>query len=100
MIEHMQQAGIRELVAAGDGTGRLTPETIAAGGPYQLFEREDDWCATAYFYLDNPDNDLPPIIPYTERVADLYRVSKFVHVLPTGIAGVPAQYPLNTTCPQ
>jgi hypothetical protein len=26
-----------------------------------LFEREDDWSSCAYFYLDKPENGLPPI---------------------------------------
>ncbi len=37
-----------------------------------IFEREDDWCACAYFYLDRPTNDLPALAPLAERVADLY----------------------------
>lgn len=71
MVEHMQQAGITELVATGDGNGRLTEADVEKGAEYGLFEREDDWCATAYFYLDRPTNNLPPIAPYAERVADL-----------------------------
>jgi len=29
--------------------------------PDQLFERQDDWSAVAYFYLDAPENGLPPL---------------------------------------
>lgn len=36
-----------------------------------IFERSDDWCATAYYYLNSPVNDLPPIIPYKERILGL-----------------------------
>lgn len=72
MIAHMKEKGIKELVACGDGTGRLTTDDIRAEEHYcGLFEREDDWCATAYFYLDKPASELPAIQPYEERVAGL-----------------------------
>ncbi len=32
-----------------------------------VFYRSDDWAATAYFYLDSPENDLPPLAPLQER---------------------------------
>jgi len=35
------------------------------------FYRRDDVSATAYFYLDRPENDLPPIAPVAERVKGL-----------------------------
>lgn len=35
------------------------------------FERSDDWSSCAYFYLDRPENGLPPLPPVAERVADL-----------------------------
>jgi len=35
------------------------------------FYRRDDWSATAYFYLDSPENGLPPIAPAAERIAGL-----------------------------
>ncbi len=71
MLEHMRRTGIDALVAAGDGSGRLTLADVEAGPHYNLFEREDDWCATANFFLDRPVNDLPAITPYEERVAGL-----------------------------
>ena len=37
-----------------------------------LFERSDDWCATAYYYLNSPADTMPEIIPYEERIKDLY----------------------------
>ncbi len=36
--------------------------------PYGLFERHDDWSSCAYFYLDAPENDLPPLPPVSERI--------------------------------
>jgi hypothetical protein len=35
------------------------------------FWRQDDWSATAYFYLDSPEGVLPPIAPAASRVAGL-----------------------------
>jgi hypothetical protein len=39
--------------------------------PNQLFERQDDWSAVAYFYLDRPENGLPAIPAVSERIAGL-----------------------------
>jgi hypothetical protein len=35
------------------------------------FWRQDDWSATAYFYLATPENGLPPLAPVAERQAGL-----------------------------
>jgi len=37
------------------------------------FWRSDDVCATAYFYLDKPENDLPELPPVELRLKDLKR---------------------------
>jgi len=38
------------------------------------FEREgDDWAACAYFYLDRPENGLPPLAPVADRTIGLTR---------------------------
>ena len=73
MIDHMKKTGLRELVAAGDGSGRITLQDLEREETprWAAFEREDDWCATAYFYLDRPVNELPAIDPYEVRVAGL-----------------------------
>ena len=70
-IEHMKQSGIHEFVAAGDGTGKYKLEELEAGAGLGLFEREDDWCSVAYFYLDRPTTDLPAIEPYEARIVNL-----------------------------
>jgi hypothetical protein len=69
----MEQAGIESLVATGDGATQLTVETLETrpADEYILFERQDDWCATAYFYFDRPSSELPPIEEYSRRVAGL-----------------------------
>jgi hypothetical protein len=38
---------------------------------FVLFTRRDDWCGTSYFYLDRPENDLPPLAPLEARLANL-----------------------------
>ncbi|MBI4580114.1 MAG: DUF2961 domain-containing protein [Planctomycetes bacterium] len=40
-------------------------------GGYGLFERQDDWSSCAWFYLDRPTNDLPPLAAVAERIAGL-----------------------------
>jgi hypothetical protein len=39
------------------GAGLVEKEKGSVG----LFERQDDWSGCAYFYLDNPEDNLPPI---------------------------------------
>ena len=58
----------KKLERAGYGT-YSTKDT--EGNMNYLFERSDDWCATAYYYLNSPVDNLPPIIPYKERILGL-----------------------------
>ncbi len=55
------------------GPGREVLDLSARGVPdaYGLFERQDDWSSCAYFYLDHPTNDLPPLPPVEQRVGGL-----------------------------
>jgi hypothetical protein len=46
------------------GPGLLKKEK----GEQGTFERQDDWSSVAYFYLDRPDNDLPPIDSPEQRM--------------------------------
>jgi len=39
--------------------------------PFQLFEREDDWSSCSYFYLDKPENQLPPLASMEDRIKGL-----------------------------
>lgn len=36
-----------------------------------IFERQDDWSSVAYFYLNRPENGLPPVPPAEERIRGL-----------------------------
>jgi len=39
--------------------------------PFELFEREDDWSSCSYFYLDKPENKLPPLAAIEARLEGL-----------------------------
>lgn len=58
------QAG-RRLVRAGPGQVEMD---ISLDGK---FERQDDWSSCAYFYLDRPENGLPPMDPVGKRTEGL-----------------------------
>ena len=40
-------------------------------GTLMVFYREDDFCATSYFYLDRPENGLPRVSDFATRNANL-----------------------------
>jgi len=46
-------------------------DTEIEDGTFTVFYREDDLCATSYFYLDRPENNLPPIPDFVTRNGDL-----------------------------
>jgi hypothetical protein len=55
----------RKLYSAGPG---LVEKDLKTDGK---FERSDDWSSCAYFYLDRPENNLPPLAPVAKRVEGL-----------------------------
>jgi hypothetical protein len=71
LIQHMKKSGHTSLVRIGDGTQKMTLEGLEQGEPLSTFEREDDWCAMAYFYQDKPADELPALEPYAARVKGL-----------------------------
>jgi len=73
MAEQMKKNGLEYLILAGDGNRKVSVQEVANSQNGFLFERQDDWCATTYFYLDKPANKLPAIPPYAERVAGLMK---------------------------
>ncbi|RYF89695.1 MAG: DUF2961 domain-containing protein [Chitinophagaceae bacterium] len=50
----------------------ITDQQFIDGGV--LFYRVDDYSSTAYFYLDKPYNELPPLQPVAERIFNLKEV--------------------------
>ncbi|HOR28729.1 MAG TPA: DUF2961 domain-containing protein [Candidatus Sumerlaeota bacterium] len=74
MLEAMAKTPGLRFMKPTDGTEYFTEEELRAHPDRSsVVEREgDDYCATAYFYLDRPENDLPPLADVRERLADLY----------------------------
>lgn len=61
-----------EFMKVGDGTQFYTREILERDKPLdKLTERIDDYCATAYWYMDKPESNLPPIAAFSERIKDL-----------------------------
>jgi len=68
LADHSRGALVREgrrLYRAGPG---LVEMDITQDGK---FERTDDWSSCAYFYLDRPANDLPPLAAAEQRLAGI-----------------------------
>ena len=60
------------LMKAGDGSEYYSREELQANpDKLEVLERIDDHCATAYWYMDRPENDLGPIADVDERLKDL-----------------------------
>jgi hypothetical protein len=64
-----QMHGTGLALTLGDAPVDLAAAVAARG--YGLFERRDDWSSCAYFYLDRPENGLPPLPPAAARTAGL-----------------------------
>jgi Protein of unknown function (DUF2961) len=68
LADHSRGALVREgrkLYTTGPG---LVEKDITKDGK---FERSDDWSSCAYFYLDRPENGLPPLMPVAKRIEGL-----------------------------
>jgi len=61
----------RPVYRAGEGLVPLDLSPAGEADDFGLFERQDDWSSCVYFYLDRPENNLPPLMPVTERIAGL-----------------------------
>lgn len=53
-----------------DGTAE--PDIKKYGNAFCTYYRRDDVAATAYFYLDRPESNLPPLADVEERIAPRY----------------------------
>lgn len=77
-VEKLRQAGAPLIPVSISVGGQMTP--LLAGEPsialgdtsrqagFANFYRQDDWCSTAYFYLDRAENELPALSGVDERV--------------------------------
>jgi hypothetical protein len=45
----------------------------ASPDPGTVYARQDDVSAIAFFYLDSPENRLPPLAPVAERIQGLVK---------------------------
>jgi len=72
MIAMLDRNPDLKLMKAGNGKEYYTREELEADPKAAGYlERTDDWCATAYWYMTSPVNDLPAIAPVEERIKDL-----------------------------
>lgn len=72
MLEAMDKDPTLRFMKAGDGTQYYTREELQKEpNRAEVMERIDDHCATAYWYMDKPENGLPPIAPFAERIKDI-----------------------------
>ena len=57
---------------AGGGKQFFDVDELEKGDDvFVLIERDDDYCATAYWYMGARTNSLPPLASLAERLADL-----------------------------
>jgi len=72
MLEALKKDPSLKFMKAGKGDEYYTREELEKEpNRAEVMERLDDYCATAYWYMDKPENDLPPLAPVEERLRDL-----------------------------
>jgi hypothetical protein len=68
LADHSRGAIIREKRKLYNAAPGLTEKDVTRDGK---FERSDDWSSCAYFYLDKPENNLPPLDSVDKRTEGL-----------------------------
>lgn len=72
MLKEMKKHNVEQFMAKGDGKEFFTQENLAEGEDTFIFlERQDDYCATSYWYMRSPTNTLGKLAPVELRTADL-----------------------------
>ncbi|MFQ3549994.1 MAG: glycoside hydrolase family 172 protein [Armatimonadota bacterium] len=71
LLKSVLEKTVDKIVKCGDGNSFITEDELKEESKLFLFEREDDWCAVSYFYLNTPTSDLSPIANYEKRVEGL-----------------------------
>lgn len=72
LIECMDRHPDIKLIKTGDGTELYTRKELEDLPEHAgLLERCDDYTATAYWYMNRPENGLPAIAEATERIKDI-----------------------------
>lgn len=69
-LEEVERRGIR-LAHPDPNLPDYAPPRIRESGGSRIFERRDDWCACAYFYLDTPEGQHTSLPPLGERIEGL-----------------------------
>jgi len=72
LLETMNKYPGRAFMNTGDGTQYYTRKELQANVKSSGYvERTDDFCATAYWYMDKPEDSLPPLANVNERLKGL-----------------------------
>ena len=72
MLKAMDKDPTLKFMKAGPGGEYYTREELEKEPKRaDVMERIDDHCATAYWYMDKPENGFPPIAPFADRIKDL-----------------------------
>jgi len=72
MLDAMDKDSSLRFMKAGKGGEFYTREELAEKPKLSdVMERIDDYCATAYWYMDKPENALPPLAEAAERLKDV-----------------------------
>jgi len=72
MLEALNKDPTLKFMKAGKGDEYYTREELAKTPQRaEVMERIDDYCATAYWYMDKPENGLGPIADAGERMKDI-----------------------------
>jgi hypothetical protein len=72
LLKSLDKNPALRFMKAGDGTEYYTREELEADPEKaEVMERVDDHCATAYWYMNKPENGLRPIADVKDRVKDL-----------------------------
>ncbi len=72
MLDSMDRNPGLRFLKAGDGKEYYSREELAAHpNSSNVMERTDDYCATAYWYMERPEDSLPALAPAAERMQDL-----------------------------
>lgn len=72
MLDDMEKNPSLRFMKAGDGREYYTRAELAAHPDWSnVMERSDDYCATAYWFMDRAQSELPPIATAGERMKDL-----------------------------
>ena len=70
VIQELFKAG-HQLIGCGSRAGEKIDMANLSNANFIICERTDDWSSCCYFYLNCPENKLPPLAPAEERTRGL-----------------------------